>query len=93
MTVHGAASGEELNDAVSIMGIFPDEGEEQFLNGAMKNEKIKNKLPKLKDFFDKHCRCRQYSFQVCNHKSIFHDGHKISDTQIKNIWMHIVSVA
>ena len=93
MTVHDAASEEELNDAVSIIGIFADEEEEQFLSGAMKNEKIKNKLPKLKDFFDKHCRCRQYSFQVCNHKSIFNDGHKISDTQIKNIWMHIVSVA
>ena len=58
MTIHDAASEEELNDAVSIMGIFTDEGEEQFLSGAMKNEKIKNKLLKLKDFFDKHCRCR-----------------------------------
>ena len=48
MTVHDAAPEEELNDAVSTMGIFADEGEEQFLSGAMKNEKIKNKLPKLK---------------------------------------------
>ena len=64
MTVYDAASEEELNDTVSIKGIFADEGEEQFLSGTMKNEMIKNKLPKLKDFFDTHCRCRQYSFQV-----------------------------
>ena len=71
MTVHDATSKEELNDAVSIMGIFVDEGEEQFLSGAMKNEKIKNRLPKLKDFLDKHCRCRQYSFQVAITKAYF----------------------
>ena len=71
MTVHDAASEEELNDAVSIMGIFADEGEEQFLSSAMKNVRIKNKLPKLKYFYDKHCRCRLYSFQVCITKAYF----------------------
>ena len=37
MTIDDAASEEELNDVVSIMGIFADEGEEQFLSSTIKN--------------------------------------------------------
>ena len=62
--VYDAAKQDELTDAVSILHIFAEEGEEALLEQVVKSEKFLVKLPKLKDFYEKHCRSRQYIFQV-----------------------------
>ena len=69
MVVHDAAADEELQEAVDILGMFVAEGQEQFLSAIIKSEKALDKLSKLKNFYENHCRCRCYSFQVNRHIS------------------------
>ena len=39
MVVHDAAADEELQEAVGILGMFVEEGQEQFLSAIIKVEK------------------------------------------------------
>ena len=68
--MHDAAQTDDISDASSILNIFAEEGEEAFLEQVVKSEKALVKLPKLKDFYEKHCRIRQYIFQVLSNCGI-----------------------
>ena len=62
--IHDAATNNEIDKAVNFLSVFADEGQESFLSKVLKSEKALAKLPKLKEFYEKHCRSRCYSFQV-----------------------------
>ena len=55
---------DEIDEAVNLLRVFADEGQKWFLSKVLKSEKALDKLPKLKEFYEKHCRSRNYSFQV-----------------------------
>ncbi|XP_062607327.1 uncharacterized protein LOC134269120 [Saccostrea cucullata] len=60
VVVHDAATFEEIKNLSDVLDLFKDT--EDSCSVIECNEK--NAPKKLKDFIDKHCRARQYSFQI-----------------------------
>ena len=59
--IHAAATEDQVNDFFNALHVINEE-----LDAKKLPQKDLKKLEHLQDFMTKHCRARQYMFQVCN---------------------------
>ena len=64
--VHEAATDEEVQDMAQTLYVIDDTID----CSALADVKVADH-PRLKDFMERHCRCRHYSFQVCKFKKTY----------------------
>ena len=64
--VHEAATDEEVQDMAQTLYVIDDTID----CSALADVKVADH-PRLKDFMERHCRCRHYSFQVCKFKRTY----------------------
>jgi hypothetical protein len=88
--VFAGASQAEIDVLQEVLGIF---SEDQEANAENMKKKIKN-FPKFLDFKDRHCRCRQYSFQIkkctsddCWYCFLLHPGRMAPDQFAELYWL------
>ena len=64
--VHAAATQDQVDDFFNVLHMI-----DPHLDANNLTQKDLQKLNPLQDFLTKHCRSRQYMFQVCEHFAVF----------------------